>query len=62
MPRPLELESRQLENLGSFDCVVVVTDHSYFDVGEILSKASLIVDTRNLTGAAGSANPRVVKL
>ena len=31
------------------DCVVIVTDHDYYDVAWIVSKARCIVDTRNMT-------------
>ncbi len=50
------------DKLGDYDCVVVVTDHTYLDAERILAGARRIVDTRNLTGAAGGASPKVVKL
>lgn len=37
------------EVLGAADCVVVVTDHSYYDVPWILRGARCLVDTRNIT-------------
>ena len=60
----LVLESVKLDYaaLADFDCVVIVTDHSYYDADQILSNATRIVDTRNLTKAAGTADPKVVKL
>lgn len=36
------------ENLRSYDCVIIATDHSVYDPQLILENASLIVDTRNL--------------
>jgi UDP-N-acetyl-D-glucosamine dehydrogenase len=43
------------------DCVLLVTDHSAYDINFILKYARLVVDTRNKTkGAAGNA--RVVRL
>ncbi len=35
--------------LQSADCVVIVTDHSYYDVSWIVREARYIVDTRNMT-------------
>ena len=35
------------ENIGGYDCVVILTDHSCFDYNEIAREAKLIVDTRN---------------
>ena len=37
------------ENLRSYDCVVISTDHSVYDYKFIADNASLIVDTRNAT-------------
>lgn len=36
------------ENLSSFDCVIIVTDHSVYDPDFILQHSRLIIDTRNL--------------
>ncbi|MFQ5792021.1 MAG: nucleotide sugar dehydrogenase [Acidobacteriota bacterium] len=42
--------SQPLEKaLASTDCVVVVTDHSVFDIEAIVAKAPLVIDTRNST-------------
>jgi UDP-N-acetyl-D-glucosamine dehydrogenase len=38
-----------LENLGSYDCVLIVTDHSDYDYARIVREAKLVVDTRNAT-------------
>ncbi len=35
--------------LQAADCVVIVTDHSYYDVPWIIEQARCIVDTRNMT-------------
>jgi UDP-N-acetyl-D-glucosamine dehydrogenase len=45
------LTSRPLttEFLAAQDCVVIVTDHSAFDYGQIVQHAPLIMDTRNAT-------------
>ncbi|MBI4396370.1 MAG: nucleotide sugar dehydrogenase [Elusimicrobia bacterium] len=42
------------------DCVVIVTNHSCFDVGEIVKSATLVVDSRNAT--QGLVNKKIVKL
>ena len=47
--------------LESVDCVIIVTDHSYYDWADILNHTNLVVDTRNATvGLNGLA--RVVKI
>ncbi|MBI5960504.1 MAG: nucleotide sugar dehydrogenase [Chloroflexi bacterium] len=49
------------EWLAAQDCVVIVTDHSAYDVDFILKHAQLVVDTRNKTkGKQGNA--RIVRL
>ena len=50
------------EELGGYDCVVVVTNHTYLDAEALMANAQCVVDTRNLTGRAGSAHAKVVKL
>jgi UDP-N-acetyl-D-glucosamine dehydrogenase len=45
--------------LGSYDCVVVVTDHRVFDYPGMVASARLIVDTRN---AIGVRAPHVFRL
>jgi UDP-N-acetyl-D-glucosamine dehydrogenase len=50
------------EALGGYDAVVIVTDHSYFDVAKILASSKRLVDTRNLTGQTGRTDPKVIKL
>ncbi|MDH4346843.1 MAG: nucleotide sugar dehydrogenase [Thermoleophilia bacterium] len=47
---------------AAYDAVVVVTDHSGIDYAALVEEASLVVDFRNATGAAGSDNPKVWKL
>ena len=45
------LYSQPLSNdlLQAADCVVIVTDHSYYDASWIIREAGCIVDTRNMT-------------
>jgi UDP-N-acetyl-D-glucosamine dehydrogenase len=44
------------ENLIAADCVLVVTDHSYYDYNFILEYARLIVDTRNVFAGKDTQN------
>ena len=51
------------EELKSADCLVVLTDHSSFDVPRIVRNAKLVVDTRNVTrGLDPQYRDRVLKL
>src|SRR6202165_2184861 len=45
----LQMSCTPLENLGQYDCVLIVTDHSDYDYRRIVDEAKLIVDTRNAT-------------
>jgi len=47
----LNMSSTPLDNLGQFDAVVIVTDHSTYDYPAIVEQAQLVVDTRNATKA-----------
>lgn len=55
----LNMASTPLEKIPDFDCVVIVTDHSQYDARDIVSKAKLVVDTRNAT--RGIDAPNVVR-
>jgi UDP-N-acetyl-D-glucosamine dehydrogenase len=55
----LQMESTPLEELDRFDCVVVVTDHSAYNFGEIVAQSKLVVDSRNATRAIDS--PKIVR-
>jgi UDP-N-acetyl-D-glucosamine dehydrogenase len=48
------------ETLSSHDLVVVVTDHSVFDAGQIVDHAPLVIDSRNLTRRIDSA--KIIRL
>ena len=45
----LDLKCAELKDLGRYDCVLIVTDHSDYDFGRIVEEAQLVVDTRNAT-------------
>ncbi len=55
----LNMRSTPLEDLGQYDCVLIVTDHSDYDYGHIVAESQLVVDTRNAT--KGIAAPNLVR-
>jgi UDP-N-acetyl-D-glucosamine dehydrogenase len=52
----LNMTCTPLDKIPEFDCVVIVTDHSQYDYADIVSKAELVVDTRNATKGIHAAN------
>src|SRR5579863_5728916 len=52
----LNMTSTPLSQIGEFDCVVIVTDHTQYDYRDIVARAQLVVDTRNATRGIESAN------
>jgi UDP-N-acetyl-D-glucosamine dehydrogenase len=58
----LDLRSSALLDADAVDCVVVVTAHSGVDYAALIDRAPLVVDFRNATGDAGTANGKVWKL
>ncbi len=61
--KKLRLESQALTKdfLRSQDCVVVVTDHSAFDIPFVVRHARLVVDTRNATADCPVTSCRIIK-
>jgi UDP-N-acetyl-D-glucosamine dehydrogenase len=55
----LHMKCTPLENLGQYDCVLIVTDHSDYDYGRIVRESQLVVDTRNAT--QGIISPKIVR-
>jgi UDP-N-acetyl-D-glucosamine dehydrogenase len=55
----LDMENTPLENLGEYDAVVIVTDHSDYDYPRIVAESRLVVDTRNAT--SGIQSPNIVR-
>ena len=49
-----------LDMLRKYDCVVITTNHSEYDIKSIVENSKLIVDTRNAT--AGLGNGQVIRL
>ncbi len=61
---PIEMERVEnlTEEVRSADCVVIITNHSSYDYGEILENAQCIMDARNAIGDLGRENPKVHRL
>ena len=55
----LNMTSTPLENLGQYDCVLIVTDHSDYDYARIVRESTLVVDSRNAT--KGIAAPHLIR-
>ena len=54
----LQMKCAPMENLGQYDCVLIVTDHSDYDYPGIVRDSQLVVDTRNAT--RGIKSPKIV--
>jgi len=52
----LNMTCTPLEKLDQYDCVLIMTDHSDYNYGEIVGKSKLVVDTRNATKGIQAAN------
>jgi UDP-N-acetyl-D-glucosamine dehydrogenase len=48
------------ERLGSYDCVLIATDHSSYDYEAIVRHSKLVVDTRNATRKLKGAREKIV--
>jgi UDP-N-acetyl-D-glucosamine dehydrogenase len=55
----LNMTSTPLDNLGQYDAVVIVTDHSRYDYAAIVAESQLVIDTRNAT--KGIQSPNIVR-
>jgi UDP-N-acetyl-D-glucosamine dehydrogenase len=55
----LQLKCAPLDNLGQYDCVLIVTDHSDYNYQRIVKESQLVVDTRNAT--RGIVSDKVVR-
>jgi UDP-N-acetyl-D-glucosamine dehydrogenase len=55
----LQMKRSELKDLGKYDCVVIITDHSDYDYRAIVGEAMLVVDTRNAT--KGIESEKVVR-
>ena len=52
----LHLTSTPLTDLGQYDCVLIVTDHSAYDYPSIVAQSRLVLDTRNATRGLDAPN------
>ena len=50
----LQMKCAELKDLGKYDCVLIVTDHSDYDFAHIVQESQLVVDTRNATRGISS--------
>ncbi len=55
----LNMYSTPLDDLGEYDCVVVATDHSSYEMERIVAESKLVVDSRNAT--RDIASPKIVR-
>ncbi|HEY7096540.1 MAG TPA: nucleotide sugar dehydrogenase [Terriglobales bacterium] len=55
----LQMKCAPLEQLGQYDCVLIVTDHSDYDYAKIVKESQLVVDSRNAT--RGITSPNLVR-
>ncbi len=49
-----------LDTLDQYDCIVITTNHSEYDIKAIIGNAKVVVDTRNAT--AGLKNGKIIRL
>jgi UDP-N-acetyl-D-glucosamine dehydrogenase len=55
----LNMTNMPLDNLGQYDAVVIVTDHTSYDYKAIVERARLVIDTRNAT--KGIVSEKIVR-
>lgn len=55
----LQMTCATLDDLGQYDCVLIVTDHSDYDYRRIVRDAHLVVDSRNAT--RGITSEKIVR-
>jgi UDP-N-acetyl-D-glucosamine dehydrogenase len=48
--------------IAAHDCVIILTDHSVYDVPSIVEAANLVIDTRNATKNLHAFKDRIIKL
>jgi UDP-N-acetyl-D-glucosamine dehydrogenase len=56
--RPVAWEPKAI---GSYDAVLIATDHDNVDYRALVEHASLVIDTRNACARAGMTSPKIVK-
>jgi UDP-N-acetyl-D-glucosamine dehydrogenase len=55
----LKMTSTPLDDLGRYDALVIVTDHSSYDYRDLVQRSQLVIDTRNAT--KGIDSPKIVR-
>jgi UDP-N-acetyl-D-glucosamine dehydrogenase len=55
----LNMTCTSLTDLGQYDCILIMTDHSAYDYEDIVSRSQLVVDSRNAT--KGIQSPKIVR-
>jgi len=58
----LDSVTEVIEEARAADCVVIITDHAFYDYDKLLDVSTLIVDTRNALGDSGRDDPKVVRI
>ena len=52
----LNMSCTPLDNLGQYDAVLIVTDHTSYDYRRIVAESQLVIDARNATKGIKAAN------
>ena len=52
----LNMTCASLDDLGKYDCVLIMTDHSDYDYAKIVATSQLVVDSRNATRGITATN------
>jgi UDP-N-acetyl-D-glucosamine dehydrogenase len=55
----LNMSNTPLDDLGQYDAVVIVTDHSTYDYARIVAESKLVIDSRNAT--RGIVSEKIVR-
>ena len=60
----VELKSITLDysTFSQYDCIAIVTDHSYFDYEKVVEFSSVVVDCRNATRWVKSHKDKIIKI
>jgi len=56
----LKSETLSPEFLAKLDAVIIVTDHSDYDIAQIVKHAKIVVDTRNATAGITAGKEKIV--
>jgi UDP-N-acetyl-D-glucosamine dehydrogenase len=55
----LKMQSTPLDRVPAFDCVVLVTDHTAYEIAPLVEASKLFIDTRNATRTLTS--PKIIR-